>query len=171
MSKWHMRGHFGHLNFKTFSLIERTPQCEVFWPLNSSSEFLGIPEDSNFPLLGVWVSSSHLSQSGVATLPLLIWLFKARKRWFDQWTLDLNSFSSALAIHYDTYSMLVHGIKTYWNSSQFFKVAYVINDQMPTFVFDSFMCHKSATSLWHERLWIEFAKQWKWKISMLIPCT
>jgi len=39
----------------------------VFWPLNSSSEFSGISKDSNFPLLGVWVSSSHLSQSGVAT--------------------------------------------------------------------------------------------------------
>jgi hypothetical protein len=32
-----------------------------------SSEFSGVPEDSKFPLLGVWVSSSHLTQSGVAT--------------------------------------------------------------------------------------------------------
>jgi len=42
----------------------------VFWPLNSSSQFSGVSEDSNFPLLGVWVSSSHLSQSGVVTLAL-----------------------------------------------------------------------------------------------------
>jgi hypothetical protein len=41
------------------------------WPLQSSSEFLGVPEDSKFPLLGVWVSSSHLTQSGVATLMAL----------------------------------------------------------------------------------------------------
>ncbi len=32
-----------------------------------SSEFSGVPGDSNFPLLGVWASPSHLSQSGVAT--------------------------------------------------------------------------------------------------------
>ncbi len=49
----------------------------MFWPLNLSSEFLGVPEDSNFPLLGVWVSSSHLSQSGVATTDLrLKWSMK-----------------------------------------------------------------------------------------------
>jgi hypothetical protein len=38
-----------------------------FWPLQSSSEVVRVPEDSKFPLLGVWVSSSHLPQSGVAT--------------------------------------------------------------------------------------------------------
>ncbi len=43
----------------------------MFWPLKSSSEFLGVPEDSKSPLLGVWVSSSHLAQSGVATLATL----------------------------------------------------------------------------------------------------
>jgi hypothetical protein len=48
-------------------MTSRTPQCEVFWPFNSSSEFLGVPEDSKFPLLGVWASPSHLAQSGVAT--------------------------------------------------------------------------------------------------------
>jgi hypothetical protein len=68
MSKWLMRGHFGHLHFKTFPMVSRTPQCEVFWPLNSNSKFLGVPEDFKFPLLGVWVSSSHLTQSGVATV-------------------------------------------------------------------------------------------------------
>jgi hypothetical protein len=35
--------------------------------MKSSSEFLGVLEDSNFPFLGVWASPSHLSQSGVAT--------------------------------------------------------------------------------------------------------
>jgi hypothetical protein len=48
-------------------MTPRTPQCEVFWSFNSSSEFLGVPEDSKFPLLGVWASPSHLAQSGVAT--------------------------------------------------------------------------------------------------------
>ncbi len=45
----------------------RTPQCKVFWPFNSSSEFSGVPKDSKFPLLGVWASPSHLAQSGVVT--------------------------------------------------------------------------------------------------------
>jgi hypothetical protein len=48
-------------------MTPRTPQCEVFWPFNSSFEFSGVPEDSKFPLLGVWASPSHLAQSGVAT--------------------------------------------------------------------------------------------------------
>jgi hypothetical protein len=39
----------------------------VFYPLFSSSEVAGVSEDSKFPLLGVWVSSSHFAQSGVAT--------------------------------------------------------------------------------------------------------
>jgi len=39
----------------------------VFWPLKSSSEFLGVLKDSTFTPLGGWVSSSHLIQSGVAT--------------------------------------------------------------------------------------------------------
>ncbi len=67
MSKWLMRGHFGHLHFKTFSMTLRALKCEEIWPLKSSSEFLGVLEDSNFPLLGVWASPSHLAQSGVAT--------------------------------------------------------------------------------------------------------
>jgi hypothetical protein len=65
MSKWLMRGHFGHLHFKTFPMISRTPQCEVFWPLQSSSEFLGVLEDSKSPTLGVWVSSLHLGKVGL----------------------------------------------------------------------------------------------------------
>jgi hypothetical protein len=48
-------------------MTPRTPQCEVFWSFNSSSKFSGVPEDSKFPLLGVWASPSHLAQSGVAT--------------------------------------------------------------------------------------------------------
>ncbi len=46
----------------------------MFWPLNSSSEFSGVSEDSKFPFLGVWVSSSHLAQNGVTTMmaPLVI---------------------------------------------------------------------------------------------------
>jgi hypothetical protein len=65
MSKWLMRGHFGHLHFKIFPMISRTPQCKVFWPLQSSSEFSGVPEDSKSPALGVWVSSSHLAKVGL----------------------------------------------------------------------------------------------------------
>ncbi len=53
MSKWPMRGHFRYLRFKTFPMTLRTPQCEVFWALLSSSKHSGVPEDSKFPTLGV----------------------------------------------------------------------------------------------------------------------
>jgi hypothetical protein len=39
----------------------------VFWPLQSNSEVLRVPEDSQVPILGMWVSSSHSFKSGVAT--------------------------------------------------------------------------------------------------------
>jgi len=67
MSKWPMRGHFGHLNFKTFPMTPRKPQCELFWSLLSNSKHSGVLEDSKSPTLGVGVSSSHFTQSGVAT--------------------------------------------------------------------------------------------------------
>ncbi len=54
----------------------------MFWPLQSRSKFLGVLEDSKFPLLGVWVSSSHLAQSGVATLAMWLWPLKV-KNWPD----------------------------------------------------------------------------------------
>jgi hypothetical protein len=43
------------------------PQCEVFWPFQSNFEVLGVPEDSQVPISGVWVSSSHFPQSKVTT--------------------------------------------------------------------------------------------------------
>ncbi len=55
MSEWPMRGRFRYLRFKTFPTTPRTPQCEVFFPLLSSSEHSGVPEDSNsqlFPSVG-----------------------------------------------------------------------------------------------------------------------
>jgi hypothetical protein len=65
MSKWPIRGHFGHLHFKTFPMTARTPQCKVFWSLLSNSKHSGVPEDSKSPTLGVWVSSSHLAKVGL----------------------------------------------------------------------------------------------------------
>jgi hypothetical protein len=65
MSKWPMQGHFGHLNFKTFPMTPRTPQCKVFCPLLSNSKHSGVPEDFKSPTLGVWVSSSHLPKVGL----------------------------------------------------------------------------------------------------------
>jgi len=44
-----MRGHFRYLRFKTFPMTLRTPQCEVFWALLSSSQHSGVPEDSKPP--------------------------------------------------------------------------------------------------------------------------
>jgi hypothetical protein len=69
MSKWPMRGHFGHLRFKTFPMKPRTPRCNVFWALLSNSKNSGVSKDSKSPTLGVWVSSSHLAKVG---LPCLI---------------------------------------------------------------------------------------------------
>ncbi len=66
-----MQGQFRHLHFKTFPMTPRTPQCKVFLPFNSSSKFLGVLEDSKFPLLGVWASPSHLAQSWVTTFSFL----------------------------------------------------------------------------------------------------
>jgi hypothetical protein len=73
MSKWTMQGHFRYLRFKTFSMTPRTPQCKVFWALMSSSKHLGVPEDSKSPTLGVGVSSSHFTQSGVTTKSMTWW--------------------------------------------------------------------------------------------------
>jgi hypothetical protein len=67
MSKWPMRGHFRHLHFKTFPMTPRTPQCKLFCPLLLNSKHSRVPEDSKPPTLGVGVSSSHFTQSGVAT--------------------------------------------------------------------------------------------------------
>jgi hypothetical protein len=65
MSKWPMRGHFGHLHFETFPMTPRTLQCKVFYPLLSNSKHSRVPEDSKSPTLGVWVSSSHLAKVGL----------------------------------------------------------------------------------------------------------
>jgi hypothetical protein len=62
-----MQAHFRHLRFNIFPMIWKTPQCEVFWPLQSNFEVLGVPADSQVPISGVWVSSSHSLQSRVAT--------------------------------------------------------------------------------------------------------
>jgi len=67
MSKWLIQGHFQHLHFNNFPMVWRTPQGEVFWPLQSSYEVSGVPEDSQVPISRVSVSSSHSSKSGVAT--------------------------------------------------------------------------------------------------------
>jgi hypothetical protein len=67
MFEWPMRGHFRYLRFKTFPTTLRTPQCEVFFPLLSSSEYSGVPEDSKSQLFQVLGFTPTLGQSGVAT--------------------------------------------------------------------------------------------------------
>ncbi len=57
----------------------------MFWPLQLSSEVLGVPEDSKFPLLGVRVSSSHLPQSGVV---IIIMASDCDDQWCDEWQRD-----------------------------------------------------------------------------------
>jgi len=41
-----MRAHFRHLRFKSFSMIQRTPQAIEFWPFKSLSEVSGVHRDS-----------------------------------------------------------------------------------------------------------------------------
>jgi hypothetical protein len=48
-------------------MTPRTPQCEVFWSSKSSSEFSGVPEDSNPNFFQVLGFTPTLGQSGVAT--------------------------------------------------------------------------------------------------------
>jgi hypothetical protein len=110
MLNWLMRGHFGHLHFKTFPMTRRTLKCEEIWPLQLSSEFLGVPEDSNFPLLGVWASPSHLAQSGVATMVMIIlhYLCKVMFGWIcfnciHIWTLMDNVILSSEHIRFTTW--------------------------------------------------------------------
>jgi len=61
----------------------------------------------------------------------------------------------------------VHGIMLYWNSSQFFEVAYHVNDHIPTFAFDSLICHIFATSSWGATLWIESTNRLKQPMLLL----
>jgi hypothetical protein len=42
----------------------------VFCPLQLNSEILGVPEDSQVPILGVWVSSSHSLKVGLRQVHL-----------------------------------------------------------------------------------------------------
>jgi hypothetical protein len=47
---------FSISRFKTFPMTPKTPQCEVFWALLSSSEHSGVPADSKpptFPSVGL----------------------------------------------------------------------------------------------------------------------
>jgi hypothetical protein len=67
MSKWPMRGHFGHLHFKTFPMTPRTPQGEVFWPLAIELKIFGSPRGLPIPNLGSVSFILTLGQSGVAT--------------------------------------------------------------------------------------------------------
>jgi hypothetical protein len=62
-----MRDHFRYRRFKTFPMTLRTPQCQVFCPLLSSSEHSGIPEDSKSPLFQVLGFTPTLDQVRVAT--------------------------------------------------------------------------------------------------------
>ncbi len=52
---------------RDFHWYKERIKARRFWPLKSSSEFSGVPEDSKSPLLRVGVAFSHFAQSGVAT--------------------------------------------------------------------------------------------------------
>jgi len=42
-----------------FQWYKKHPNARCFWPLQSNSETLGVSEDSQVPISGMWVSSSH----------------------------------------------------------------------------------------------------------------
>jgi hypothetical protein len=52
---------------RTFQRCKEHLNARCFDPCNQALSFQESLEDSKFPLLGMWVSSSHLAQSGVAT--------------------------------------------------------------------------------------------------------
>jgi hypothetical protein len=56
-------------------MTPRTPQCEVFWSFKSSSEFSGVPEDSNPKFFQVLGFTPTLGQSRVATLFVFAFFF------------------------------------------------------------------------------------------------
>jgi len=49
-------------------MTPRTPQCEVFFPLLSSSKHSGVPEDSKSPLFQVLGFTPHLTKLGLRQL-------------------------------------------------------------------------------------------------------
>jgi hypothetical protein len=50
---------------RPFPMTPRTPQCEVFWALLSSSEHSGVPEDSKSQLFQVLGFTPHLAKVGL----------------------------------------------------------------------------------------------------------
>ncbi len=80
----------------------------MFWPLQSSSEFLGVPEDSKLPFSGVWVATSHFLQSGVATqLHHWSWGRSATSIW-THLQFNTRQTYSASWIHWQEYRKGVH---------------------------------------------------------------
>jgi hypothetical protein len=76
MSELTMRGHFRYLSFKTFPTTPRTPQCQVFCPLLSSSEHSGVPKDSNSSLFSkCWASPPHLAKVGLRHIVFFFFCF------------------------------------------------------------------------------------------------
>ncbi len=51
----------------------------MFWPLQLNFEVLGVPMDSQVPISGMWLSSSHSFQSGVAIKFLDIYKLELRE--------------------------------------------------------------------------------------------
>jgi hypothetical protein len=114
----------GHVHFKTFPRVPRTPQCEMFWPLKSRSEFLGVPKDYQVPFSRVWVTTSQLPQSGVATYwaqnATLVIAHDGPSR--QLWQFGCNQFN--YAFNYNTIIIIViwfafnmwhHNVQCQWN--------------------------------------------------------
>jgi hypothetical protein len=55
-SKWLMRGHFGHLHFKTFPMTSRKPNARCFDPFNRALNF---QESRRIPTSHFWECEVH----------------------------------------------------------------------------------------------------------------
>jgi len=110
-----MWAHFRHLHFDSFPMIYKTPQCKVFWPLQLNSEILGVPKDSQVPILRMWISSSHFRQVGLRHMWNTLKDFHLGSLW------NSNSLFHAKAIISFMYNPLFHLYKTFhffWLSLQ-----------------------------------------------------
>ncbi len=107
MSELPIRGHFRYLRFKTFSTTSRTPQCEVFCPLLSSSAHSGVPEDSNYQLFQVLGFTPTLGQRRGAT-PTIFSIGKHERirHWHVSWMQLRDSSESPLSILHNDISMI-----------------------------------------------------------------
>ncbi len=113
----------------------------MFWPLQSSFEFLGVPGDSKSPTLGVWVSSSHLAKVGLRQQDYVI-----QKALFNIQRLKVHVVDKNLAKANCTYTIKVCFI----NVNKTFSIK--------TFLHGKFtLGHNQRTNMWNQTISLVFS--------------